>query len=339
MFSDAKNTIANNIQDIINNILSKSCTNNKCNASILTAYSTILITGEDREKFLQGQISANMTELSSLSCKLAVACDYKGRMYTTFRIVNTGENYLLIMHESLIEDTINTLKKYAPFFKVKIERSQYISVGFSGAKVQNAINNAFKLDTLPESGQVQASEDLLIFKMNKGNVFQCLLAIDKLEAYTKAFIENFSVDTGNKWCLNNIYDVIPELRSEISYKYIPQYLNQTSIDAISFRKGCFTGQEIITRTQNLATVKQKTYHVTISNNNTININDALFDSNGKVIGNIIQIEIDHDNKNYEALAVIKYNDDQQIFIDSSAKQIVKVHNIPYNMNAKDELNK
>jgi hypothetical protein len=339
MFSNAKNTTVNNIQDVITNILSKSCQNNKYNASILTAYSTILIAGEDREKFLQGQISANMTELPPLSCQLAVACDYKGRMYTTFRIINTGENYLLIMHESLIEDTINTLNKYAPFFKVKIERSQYISIGFSGSNVQTAINKAFKLDILPESGQVQTSEDLLIFKINKSAVFQCLLAADRLKAYITPLIENFSVDTGNKWCLNNIYNVIPELRSEISYKYIPQYLNQTSIDAVSFRKGCFTGQEIITRTQNLATVKQKTYHITISNNNTIDINDPLFDSDGKVIGNAIQIERDHSNKNYEALAVIKYNKDQQVFLDSNAKQIVKVNNIPYSMNAKDELNK
>ena len=333
MLSDTYNGEVANIQDTIAKIIEKSGKNNKKNASILTEYATIIITGEDREKFLQGQISANMTELLPLSCKLALACDYKGRMYTTFRIINDGEKYFLIMHKSLTEDTITSLNKYTPFFKVKLELSQYIAIGFIGANMQDAVCKSLEINSLPDTNKVQINKNLIIFKINDS--FQCLLSVNLLPNYATSLAENCSVDSGNKWCLNNIVNVIPELRSEIAYKYIPQHLNQPSIAAVSFRKGCFTGQEIITRMQNLGSLNRKTYHITTEAE--ISINESLFNIDGKIIGNIIQVELNSENNLYNALAVIKLDDKKKAFIDIAAKQSVTIHKIPYHIDAKAEL--
>jgi hypothetical protein len=39
--------------------------------------------------------------------------------------------------------------------------------------------------------------------------------------------------------------------------FVPQMLNLDLLDAISFSKGCYTGQEIVARTQNLGRIKRR----------------------------------------------------------------------------------
>ena len=39
--------------------------------------------------------------------------------------------------------------------------------------------------------------------------------------------------------------------------FVAQMLNLDVLDAISFKKGCYTGQEIIARTQNLGRIKRR----------------------------------------------------------------------------------
>ena len=84
--------------------------------SVLSGQSFIKVDGTDRQKFLQGQISTHMVQLAAHHFSTGVACSPKGRMYTNFKIVNNGENYLLCMNSGLAETTIETLKKYAVFF-------------------------------------------------------------------------------------------------------------------------------------------------------------------------------------------------------------------------------
>ena len=49
----------------------------------------------------------------------------------------------------------------------------------------------------------------------------------------------------------------PQVYSETSELFVAQMLNLDLIDALSFSKGCYTGQEIITRTQHLGRIKRR----------------------------------------------------------------------------------
>ena len=41
--------------------------------------------------------------------------------------------------------------------------------------------------------------------------------------------------------------------------FVPQMLNLDLLDGISFTKGCYTGQEIVARTQHLGRIKRRTF--------------------------------------------------------------------------------
>ena len=63
----------------------------------------------------------------------------------------------------------------------------------------------------------------------------------------------------DEWLAADIRDGQPQVFAATSEAFIPQMLNLDLIGGISFSKGCYTGQEIVARTQNLGRIKRRTF--------------------------------------------------------------------------------
>ena len=59
------------------------------------------------------------------------------------------------------------------------------------------------------------------------------------------------------WRLGDIRDGLPQVYAATSELFVAQMLNLDLIGGISFTKGCYTGQEIIARTQHLGRIKRR----------------------------------------------------------------------------------
>ena len=59
------------------------------------------------------------------------------------------------------------------------------------------------------------------------------------------------------WNALDIGDGLPQVFAASSGAFVPQMLNLDLLDAISFTKGCYTGQEIVARTQHLGRIKRR----------------------------------------------------------------------------------
>ena len=53
------------------------------------------------------------------------------------------------------------------------------------------------------------------------------------------------------------------LKKDDIEKYIPQVLNSDKLHTVSYKKGCYTGQEVIARTHYLGNVKKHTYLIIV----------------------------------------------------------------------------
>jgi folate-binding protein YgfZ len=60
-----------------------------------------------------------------------------------------------------------------------------------------------------------------------------------------------------RWQLSDIARGLPQVSAAASGQFVAQMLNLDLLDAISFTKGCYTGQEIIARTHNLGRIKRR----------------------------------------------------------------------------------
>ena len=312
--------------------------------SVLSGHSFIRIDGTDRQKFLQGQISTHMLQLAAHHYSTGVACSPKGRMYSNFKIMDNGEDYLLTMNSGLTETTIETLKKYAVFFKVSLtHQPDYLALGLSGANIDTLLANIFPSSSLPGQNEVITvfGKCYLIKVPGTRTRYELWLHQDDLPLLWPELTKVLTPATEDFWGLLDIESVIPQLCQETIDKYIPQHLNQPSLGGVSFKKGCYTGQEIVTRMQNLGQQKSRCYWLSLESTEEPAINTRLYNSDGKPVGEVIQRARNVENGNVELLAVIRIDaaEANDVFLDTEKGHQLQVHKLPYAIDTRAELQK
>ena len=78
------------------------------------------ITGADSEKYMQGQVTADVSQMTEDQHLLAAHCDAKGKMWSNLRLFRDGDGFAWIERRSVREPQLTELKKYAVFSKVTI---------------------------------------------------------------------------------------------------------------------------------------------------------------------------------------------------------------------------
>ncbi|MFT6300200.1 MAG: folate-binding protein YgfZ [Saprospiraceae bacterium] len=249
--------------------------------SPLTHLGALLVKGEDAKKFLQGQITCDIDNLSIRSSILGARCNPKGRTLVNFQLHEVKDNnFLLIMHHSLVASTKDELSKYAAFFKVSLldVSEEY---GILGVCLNN-IKDEFKA---PFSSSIYYYDDT-----------RALIAVPvkKAEAQWFELIDDYLPVGTVAWNLFDIQSGFVLLQKETSGAFIPQMLNMDHLDAISFTKGCYTGQEIIARMKYLGTLKRKMHRVSRLNQEIPSIATEVYLPDAKqVVGTVVAaVQID-----------------------------------------------
>jgi hypothetical protein len=86
----------------------------------LTHEGLLAVRGADASRLLQGQLTCNLNYLDEHHASLGARCTPKGRMLSSFRILQQGDGYLLAMDAELLIEQLAELQKYAVFSKSKL---------------------------------------------------------------------------------------------------------------------------------------------------------------------------------------------------------------------------
>ena len=103
-----------------------------------------------------------------------------------------------------------------------------------------------------------------------------------------------------EWRLADIREGLPQIYAATREMFVAQMLNLDLIDGISFTKGCFTGQEIIARTQHLGRIKRRMFRLRLPAG-TWTIGQAVLLDDGRA-GRLT--EVVSEGEEFEALAVL-----------------------------------
>ena len=86
-----------------------------------------------------------------------------------------------------------------------------------------------------------------------------------------------SAEQGSTWSKSLILAGIPQINSNTSELFVPQMINLDILDGINFKKGCYTGQEIVARMHYLGKVKQRMFVCTINSSTAeAQVGDKIF---------------------------------------------------------------
>ncbi|MGI9277361.1 MAG: YgfZ/GcvT domain-containing protein [Endozoicomonas sp.] len=307
--------------------------------AVLESQTVMEIRGPDTGRFLQGQLTSNVDTLAPGHCQSSAVCTPKGRMYSSFNLLHTEQGYLLAMHEGLVETTASTLGKYAVFFKSGISTDiNLVCLGLSGDNIDDTIESIF--GATPQDSNALKVDNGWLFKVpGLCSRYELWLPVEDLEKLWEQLTPVFTPAPEDHWRLLDLEAVQPRLRPEAMEKYIPQHLNLASLGSVSFRKGCYTGQEIVARMQNLGELKSRTYRLTSEQQQPVAPMTKLFNSAGKSIGEVLEAICPNGETGTEMLAVIRVEAAEagDVYLDAESSEQLRVQPLPYEINPREEL--
>jgi len=208
--------------------------------SPLTHLSILSVSGTDAAKFLQGQVTCDVNKLIDNKAQLGAYCNAKGRTITSFIIIKIAIDYFyIILPKELITPVQKKLQMYILRADVTLaEQSELCILGLYNFTEAPKIQPYNYLD--------DPKRQLFI-----NDQTSCLQIISELST-----TQSVQLISPNAWTALDILAGIPWLNTQTSELFVPQMLKLDALGAISFEKGCYTGQEVIARTHYLGKNKR-----------------------------------------------------------------------------------
>ncbi|GAL56662.1 tRNA-modifying protein ygfZ [Pseudescherichia vulneris NBRC 102420] len=206
------------------------------------------LTGADSEKYLQGQVTADVAALTEHQHLLAAHCDAKGKMWSNLRLFRRDGGFALIERRSIRDAQLTELKKYAVFSKVTIAPDdEHVLLGVAGFQARAALANVFT--TLPnaEKQVVQEGATSILWFAHPAERFLLVTDVATAELISEKLRGEAQLNNSQQWLALNIEAGLPVIDAANSAQFIPQATNLQALGGISFKKGCYTGQEMVAR--------------------------------------------------------------------------------------------
>jgi folate-binding protein YgfZ len=206
--------------------------------------------GADAVRFLQGQLSNDVTRLTAGNSLLAGYHNPQGRAIALLRLVYWDEgDVLAVVPRELAVGVASRLSKFVLRSKVKItdESSVWRIGGLIGAtKVAGAVGSTAVLPAAVNA-QVRVDDAVLV----RVGAERALVVASR----GRELPVSSNGDTA--WRALEIESGHPQVYAVTSEEFVAQMLNLDVLDAIAFDKGCYTGQEVIARAHYRGRVKRR----------------------------------------------------------------------------------
>ena len=201
----------------------------------LNSVSVIRVSGADAQSFLQAQFSNDIDSLAPGRTQLNAYCNPKGRVLALPRVINAGEDLCMLVDSGIAPEFLQRLKMFVMRAKVTFDtEEQPQAIGIWG--VPPEVENTFPIGQ-PDQG------DLRHIALCTEDMVQSLPAERETDV--------------KLWRILDIFFGIPQVFAATREAFIPQNLNLDLVDGVSFRKGCYPGQEIVARVKYLGRAKQR----------------------------------------------------------------------------------
>ncbi|EKY3087131.1 tRNA-modifying protein YgfZ [Cronobacter dublinensis] len=206
------------------------------------------ITGPDSEKYLQGQVTADVTQLGENQHLLVAHCDAKGKMWSNLRLFRNSDGFAWIERRSVRDAQLAEMKKYAVFSKVALAPADdAVLLGVAGFQARAALANHFA--TLPDEQNQRVTDGAttLLWLGLPAERFLIVTNEETAGQLAEKLRGEAQLNASAQWLALDIEAGLPVIDAPNSNQFIPQATNMQALGGISFKKGCYAGQEMVAR--------------------------------------------------------------------------------------------
>lgn len=225
----------------------------------LPAFQILSIYGPDSLKYLQGQSTCDLTQLTPDNFLRGAHCDAKGKMWSVFHVFSQADSLQIIAFRDELIASTTQWKKFGVFSKVSFDATEgrYAVFGLGGAgSAQLATQLGFSLPAT--DGELSRHDDATLLRLATDHY---LLVMPQLKAQ-QLMHTALPFAAPNLWLKAHILQGFAYLEQPLIGELVPQMLNLQAINGISFTKGCYVGQETVARLKYRGGNKRAAYILT-----------------------------------------------------------------------------
>jgi folate-binding protein YgfZ len=162
--------------------------------------------------------------------------------------------------------------------------------GFYGIDAATWLKNLFGRLPTQRFESINAENKTLIQLDEAGEQFELWLSVESAaDVLANCTVAEGSIDN---WTTTNINAGIGDVCAATQEEFIPQMLNMDITGAVSFSKGCYTGQEVVARMHYRGKSKRRMYSAQFSESHSANAiaEGAVvhIDGESQVVGHVVQ---------------------------------------------------
>ncbi len=239
-------------------------------ACALPELALVRVSGQDRVKFLQGQLTNDVTKLQSGMLMTAGWCSPKGRLLSTPRLFVDGEAIGMLIDAGNAQKLIERLRMYVLRSKVVIELDCSRKAAGILGEVPELPEGSLVFNQLGMAQSVQiglaaaSSRSLAIVPA------QLDLSSDSSQYWSA------SAAAGDPWVFGPALD-----------QFVPQAINLELVGGVSFTKGCYTGQEVVSRVEHIGKTPRRGALAVAEGEAVLAPMTEIFDESGAAAGVVV----------------------------------------------------
>lgn len=211
--------------------------------------------GADAAAFLQNQLTNDVAELAPLHWQRGAYCNVKGRVLANFLLLRDAQSYTMILSASLGEAIRAQLQKFVLRMQVTLQHRDVVLFGVVGPDAARIALSHWGDHTALEQGGVYVMGATQCLCLAPGSLVAIVESAHACAAW-QSLAARLQPAGCDAWLAQEIERDIPLVTHATQAMFLPQMLGLDRLGAVSFRKGCFPGQEIVARARYLGEVKR-----------------------------------------------------------------------------------
>ena len=302
---------------------------------VLDHQGMLSVRGADAEKFVKGEVSCNLNYVSHDQSSLGARCNPKGRIQSTFRLAMQGDGFLLSMSRDLVEKQFAELKKFAMFSKSTLldESTNWVQLGLIHPE---PILQELGIELADKAGAVTQHNDLLAIRISPA-LAELWLPASGASCSVRQLAANHEEKTLNDWQLALIRCGLYHVTAQSYETHIPQMLNLPALDGVSFKKGCYSGQEIVARMQYLGKQKRHMQRFLASGYELPEPGTSLLLEDGSKAGEVLVAAQSPEGIELLAIALVDVAQEQTLYLDLPERTPLTLADLPYTIDVEREI--
>ena len=231
------------------------------------------IEGDDALRFLQSQLTNDLEGLAENTWQLSGYCSAKGRLLASMMIWRASDGIRMVASQPLLAGLRKRLSMFVLRAKVRIsdESDRWFLFGIGGERAAEtlrqlgapwpgpkdvvSLGDGYLLGCAPCPAPTAANAAALA-PIARGLL---LVRVNDAAHLWGVLSTGLTPAPSTVWRWTEILSGLPRVVAAGVERFVPQMVNLDLVDGVSFRKGCYPGQEVVARSHYLGKLKRRMF--------------------------------------------------------------------------------